>query len=454
MKILFASILLRYFRFFAQLQLLKIRPKIIGITGSAGKTSAMEAIAATLQDQYTLKVGRKANSESGIPLDILGLQPTDYSLLDWGRLLVLTPVALLTNWQKYDYYIVEMGIDSPESPRNMDYLLSIVNPHIGVFTSVGTVHSENFDHLISQNSKGTERQKLLVTAIATEKGKLIQALPSDGAAIINADYPEIITATKNTVAHIYSFGTIDARQIPTVQVGDSIWTPKGTTFSIHTLEEDLRITIPGYLLPDHFGATFCAAICVGLHLGISPYRTCRAIEKNTHFPPGRATLLSGIKQSTIIDSSYNSSAKPTIDFLHMLAKISQAKRKIALLGDIRELGSATQIEHEKVATQAVKSCDLVVLVGPQMKSFALPLIEEAGVEAHWFADAVLAGKFLKQELKANDWVLVKGSQNTLLLEIAVEMLLADPSQAPKVLSRRGAFWDKKRQAIISPHQKF
>ena len=111
---------LYYLRFWARLKLNIIRPDIIGITGSAGKTSCVQAIVAILGDSFRVKVSEKANSESGIPLNILGLTPNDYSVVDWLRLIFLAPIKALTNWEKYDIYLVELGIDSPRVPKNME----------------------------------------------------------------------------------------------------------------------------------------------------------------------------------------------------------------------------------------------------------------------------------------------------------------------------------------------
>ena len=111
---------------------------------------------------------------------------------------------------------------------------------------------------------------------------------------------------------------------------------------------------------------------------------------------------------------------------------------------MRELGEETQMEHETAAEQIIKTCDLVVLVGPAMKKYVLPILEKSKIEVHWFVTADLAVEFLKTRLKENDLLLVKGSQNELFLEIAVEQLMAEPEKANELLCRRGEYWDKKR----------
>lgn len=135
-------------RFWARLQLKKTAPDVIGITGSAGKTSCRNAVKVILQEKYKVKVSYKANSESGIPLNILGIKPCDYSTIDWLRMVILAPIKLLTNWQVFEKYVVEMGIDSPTPPKNMEYLLTIVRPRTGIFLNALPVHTAFFPEKI------------------------------------------------------------------------------------------------------------------------------------------------------------------------------------------------------------------------------------------------------------------------------------------------------------------
>ena len=116
---------------------------------------------------------------------------------------------------------------------------------------------------------------------------------------------------------------------------------------------------------------------------------------------------------------------------------------------MRELGTATQQEHERVAEVASQVLDAVYLVGPLMKQFAQPFFEKNEVQVQTFTSASQAATALAQALTPDTVLLVKGSQNTLLLEIAIERLLADPAQADKLLARRGAYWDKERTKLLT-----
>lgn len=444
MKQKLSLILLRYFRFFAKLQLKKNNTaKIIGITGTAGKTSTRNAVHAALKTTgKKIKVSYKANSETGIPLNILGLNPKKYTITEWFKLALMCPMQLLLNWEKYDYYIVEMGIDGPYPPKNMQYLLTIIKPHVSILLNAAPMHSEPFDHLVNVASD-QKRAEEITQLIATEKGYITTHLNKDDYAIINFDQKEFISVRKETQANIVGFGR---KSESAVQIHEYKLTKNGTYFTfVLQKKHSQTIFIKDQLLPEHFCYTFAATLAVGEALTIPSEYLADSLEKNFKLPPGRSSLFQGFNDSYIIDSSYNSSTRPTLDLLKMLKEI-KGQKKYAILGDIRELGEVSQQEHEKVAKMALKSCDTIFLVGPQMKHFALPILKNSK-PVYWFTTAYEAAQACKKVLKKDDFVLVKGSQNTLLLEIAVEQLLNNSSDV-KYLPRRGSFWDSKRAELL------
>lgn len=436
MKQKLALIILAYFRLLAKWQLKKNNPLIIGVTGTTGKTSTHLAIQAVLKDKFKLKASYKANSESGLPLDILGLWPKTYSKFEWLKLMLLAPIKLITNWEKYDIYLAEMAIDSPNPPKNMAYLLTIIKPQIGVFLNVGLVHSFTFDHLCKQKSLQSRAQQIK-QLIANEKGLLITQLPKNGLAVLNANDPLVADFSKKTKAKVIFFGN---NQQADVQVVNSQQSLLGSQFTFQYQGKKTTINKKGYLLENTFANTFASAIAVGLHLGLTLKECCLAIEKNYQLAPGRSSLIEGVNHSLIFDSSYNASADTT-QTLPMLNKLG-AKRLLVLLGDLRELGQQTQLEHQRLANYLVQSpLAEIVLVGPEMKKYALPILNN---KARWFRNAYLASQYLKNQLQAGDLLLVRGSQNTILLEIAVEQLMAKPHLAEQLLCRRGEFWEKRR----------
>jgi UDP-N-acetylmuramoyl-tripeptide--D-alanyl-D-alanine ligase len=324
---------------------------------------------------------------------------------------MLAPVSFLTHWQPYEKYVVEMGIDSPTPPKNMDYLLTILKPRTAIFLNVLPTHTQFF-------SDGIE-------GIAREKGKLIERLPENGLAILNADDPRVMKLTTKTKAKVMTFGEKGEH----VKLTNWQVSKMGTVFEFNKT----KLVLDGYALPKSMGMTIAAALCVALDEDFTIEEGLTLIKKYFALEPGRSSLIKGKNGSLIIDSSYNASPGPMKDMLELL-KVVPGKRKLALLGEMRELGRETKSEHKKVVELASEICDQVWLVGAQFKGYP-----------GWCQNASEAAGLIK--LEKNDVLLVKGSQNTIFLETAVEKLMAEPEKANEFLCRRGEYWDKLRLSV-------
>jgi len=324
----------------------------------------------------------------------------------------------------------------------MSYLLNIIKPDVGIFLNADTTHSETFDHLaVSTNTK--QRREEITRLIANEKGKMVQSLPTTGCAILNIDDRNVFSFREKTLAKVISFGKNKDATVKFVEYQPSL---SGTKYIFEIEGKRYSTHFKKMALPDHYGHTFCAALSCALFLKVPINKAISTLEKNFHLPAGRATLLESINQSYILDSSYNSSLKPLLDSLKLLNQVAP-KRRVALLGDMRELGKQSVIDHQEAARAIINNCDLAVLVGPQMKQHTLPILKKAKFDCCWFPSTIKAANHLKTILKKDDLLLVKASQNTLLFEIAIEQLLTDPAQDTKLLCRRGEFWDKKRKQL-------
>lgn len=453
MKRFFSYTLLDYLRYFAKLQLLKNRPMIVGITGSGGKTSTMHAVKAVLQDSFETLESEKANSQSGLSLHILGIHPNNYSILDWLRIMALAPIKLLTTWPKHEVYIAEMGIDGPYPPANMEYLLKILRPKIGVFTSVSSVHGQMFDKVVDatmaiRGADATQRETVMREVIAKEKGRMLLTLKYGGTAIYNGDDAVIKAIGDTASVNRLTFGE---KKSNNVVCKHAAWKPNSTVFVVSSGQQSAEIEIKDHWLPKHFAGTFGAAVAVGIAMGVELAESARRIERRLVLPPGRATLIPAIKGATILDSSYNSSPASLLDLIHTVKDLPYSAgfptRRLALLGDMRELGSLSAQSHQEIATQAAKVFDAVYLVGPAMKEHALPVLEKTKTPAMWFTSADEAARKIMADIKKNDLLLVKGSQNTLLLEIAIEQLMAEPENADSLLCRRGEYWNTERAKL-------
>jgi len=484
LKSLFAKILLCYLRFWAKLAIALNNPIIIGLTGSAGKSSLRNAIFSIISPSFSAKMIEKGNSETGIPLGILGLQVKNYAFTKWLAFIFKAPFGVFYI-RNTEYLVVEMGVDEPFPPKNMDYLLTIVRPKIGILLNVYPVHTMQFEQALSSQEKNLppqEKEKLLLNAIAKQKSKILTTLPASGTAIYPKDFfylknmklhsltsissPLLRRELKSSVAEEKNISTEQNRRLlrrrikikakkltfgslkATCKVKSyQVSLEKGTEITLGYKKKNYFLYFPNYVLPKYYAEVFGAAFLAGISLNLLPEVIMRNLETNLVLPNGRASLIDGIKETKIIDSSYNSSLRPLLGMLALLDELAGKRKKIAVLGDMRELGLQTQLEHERAAQKAVKVADEIILVGPNMKQYFLPkalALKFPKNKIYHFENAFIAGDFLSKHLKGKELILVKGSQNTIFLEIVVKKIMKTPKLASQLLCRRGAFWNTQR----------
>lgn len=442
MKKLISNLILRYFRHFAILQLRKNQDAtIIGVTGSAGKTSTRLALVSILKSHGSVKHSAHANSESGIPLNILGISPTNYSKMDWLRMMILAPIKLLTSSEKFKYYVVEMGIDSPDAPKNMNYLLSIIRPHVGVVLNASLAHAGGFDYLVKDSSP-IRRMEKLVGIIAKEKMQLVKGLSSSGVAVINIDQKELAAERKDIVARQITFGKSDKANLRILSVSVS---SKGFAMRFSYQGQSHNLVLRD-IFPEHYAYTFAAALAGAAAVGIPPSIAMEGL-KGYRAPAGRMRLFAGIEGSTILDSSYNASPDAMLESLKLLKSIAGRSRKIAVIGDMRELGISEKIAHKNLADWLPLYCDEAILYGDLTRQYALPVLMSKKFPVKHFTHMSGLTKYLRSAIRPKSYVLLKGSQNTIYLERAVESILANLLDA-SLLCRRGANWDKIRHALL------
>lgn len=421
------NIFLYYLRILAKLQILKIRPVIIGIGGAAGKTSLVNFISIILRTKYSVLETKGKNSETGIPLGILGISVKDYSLLDWLRVGLLAPLKVIFNWKKYDYFVAEMGIDGPYEPKNMSYLLKIVKPKIAVVTNIALEHSEYFDNFPDA-----------LEAIAQQEILLLKSLQREGIALINLDDRRIaklslnsskITISAKDKADFYIksvHSTIDAFEVDFIYNKDSYKAKLGSP------------------LPKYYAFSIVASLGIAQRVGFSVQGALDILQNNFSLPAGRFSIFQGIKNSIILDSSYNSSPVAAKEAIELLSEISEGRRKVAILGDMRELGKESKDAHMELGKLVLQNADFAILIGPEVSSFTASILEKSSFEFLAFPDFTSARESIIKNIREKDVVLIKGSQNTLYLERVVEILLKN-SQDKDKLARRGDFWEKKRK---------
>jgi UDP-N-acetylmuramoyl-tripeptide--D-alanyl-D-alanine ligase len=426
MKELILKIIAWKLRLIARLTLAKYKPAIVGVTGNVGKTSAKLAIAAVLSaDRNTRASANNFNNELGLPLNIIGNFESTEGLGVWFRA-VWTGIKNLVVTADYpEVLVLEYGVDRP---GDMDYLLSVAKPQIGAVTAVGEipVHVEFFS--------GPE-------GVAKEKSKLVSFLPATGFAILNADDKAVVKMRGQTRAHVVTFGFDPKAELRITNFKDR-FDPEtgeaGISFKLNYVGSSVPVRIEGV-----FGRTAAYASSVaaaaGLIFGINLVKISEALT-NYRGPAGRLRAIQAVKGGMLIDDTYNASPRAMSAALETLKNI-KAKRKIAVLGDMLELGKYTMEAHKEIGKLAAESADILATVGLRAK-----FIAEAAVSAKMpkkniasFESVAEAGVWLAERVKSGDLILVKGSQGARMEKIVKE-LMAEPLKAKELLVRQSPVW--------------
>lgn len=403
----------------------KYDPCIIGITGNVGKTSVREAIAHALLNVRTVRSASKNfNNELGLPLSIIGDFPNPSGVVFWFSVIFKGISQFIVRNAEYpEVLILEYGIDRP---GDMKKLLEIARPHIGIFTAMGDipVHVEFFT--------GAD-------AIAKEKGKLITAIPSTGFAILNADDERVMMTRENSRGHVVTFGFSEKAHVRIMNFRHFIEEEgMGISFKLSYGGSIVPFRIKGSLGKSS-AYTVAAAVSTSILFNVNLLDISQAFSEFQP-PKGRKCILQGIRQSLLIDDTYNAAPLAMEEALSVLKSVP-AKRKIAVLGDMLELGSKTLEAHERAGQAVRESADLLFTLGIRGKIIA-ESAAKAGLprkKIFSFTNVHELGMQLAQKVQKGDVILVKGSQGV-RLERVVKMLLADTSQAGELLVRQEQEW--------------
>ncbi len=420
----------------AKVVLLIYRPKIVSVTGTVGKTSTKDAIYTALSSQFRTRRNLKSlNSEIGVPLTILGLESGWNNPLSWIKNMILGLFRIVWNPRYPHWLVLEVGIDRP---GDMQKVASWLKPNVAVITAFGKVpvHVEYFDS---------------PEEVMKEKSILLEYLQKDGIIVLNGDDENVLKLKKNAEAKVYTYGTNEDDEIDvlashcyiTYEETDDLKTPTGMSFKVNYEGNAIPLSARG-VIGDTYIYPFLAALSVGVGLGISivPMATALADFKA---PPGRMRLIEGINGSTIIDDSYNASPVAMRMALETLKNIETTGSRVAVLGDMLEIGRYSSSEHRK-AGEKVKELGIDFLISVGLRA---DLISEAAVEAGMAKDQVFhfntseeaMGK-VKEFLKVNNVILVKGSQR-IRTEKIVKVLMENEEKAGRLLVRQEKEWQKR-----------
>ncbi len=432
MKEIFKKTITYILRLESKLILWKYKPKIVAITGSVGKTSTKDAVYAVLSAvTYVRKSEKSFNSEIGLPLTILGCPNGWNNPYTWLKN-VLKGLWLFIWPHKYPKWLVlEVGIGKP---NDMKKTASWLKTDAVIMTAIGEtpVHIEFF------NSR-----KHLVE----EKSELIKTLKKDGILVLNADDETILGMKSKTKCRIVTYGFsdgVDIRGSADTIFYNSENELEGVIFRVDEKNgSSLPVIIDGVFGRNHIYASL-ATLGFSYGLKLNMLNATNAL-KNYEVPPGRMRLLEGINNTKIIDDTYNSSPFACEAGLKTLGEIKSNGRKIAVLGDMLELGKHTKEAHENIGKVVKDICNILVVVGPRSQAIKDGAIE-AGMNTEdifEFKNSHEAGEFLKTFVKENDIVFMKGSQG-MRMERAVEAILSDQKNKFKLLVRQDKEWLEKK----------
>ena len=340
----------------------KLNIKVIGITGSVGKSTTKELVAEVLSQKYrTLKNIGNLNNEIGLPLSILRLT------------------------ESHQRAVLEMGF---YVPGEIKLLCEIADPHIGVITNIGTVHAERAGS---------------IEAIAQGKAELIEYLHPNGTAILNYDDPRVRSMAEKTKAKVLFYGVNPEAHLWADQIeGLGL---QGIRFCLHFKKERLFLRVP--LIGQHSVHTALRAAAVGLVEGLTWQEIVNGLQQgHTQLRLAAVTTPSG---ALILDDTYNASPDSVLAALNLLDELHG--NKCAVLGDMLELGLYETQGHEMVGVRAAQVVKRLVTVGERSKIIAMAAIRSGlprnsvtSVDTVEEAIQVVQGTF-----KKDDVVLVKGS---------------------------------------------
>ena len=402
------------------------KPTVVAITGSVGKTSTKDAIYAAVRGSVKARQSQKSfNSDIGVPLTVLGLPNGWSNPFLWLKNIFDGFLTAVFSKEYPDVLILETGIDQP---GDMEKLTKWMKPDFVVLTRLPDipVHVEAFSS---------------PDAVVTEKMKLVTALKASGKLIFNNDDPIIQAQLPGVLQEQVSFSRYLPADFQTsadkiVYADDK---PVGVGFTLTHLEETHSVQLTGTVGTQHMYA-MCAAIAVACELGVV-MKTAVANVQSLQTLNGRMRLIPGLKSSLLIDDTYNSSPIAAESALQALKEIKYAGRKIAVLGDMLELGKYSAEQHRQIGERVAATAHVLFTVGVRARGIAEGAMAAGMNEANIFQydEGTRAGQELQTFLKSGDVVLIKASQG-IRAEGIVEEVMETPERAPELLVRQDAGW--------------
>ena len=410
------------------------QPLIIGVAGSVGKSSTKQAIGIALGSMEAgsgvIATAKNYNNELGVPLTVFGAAAPGRSFFSWLSLLgnaFFTSIGLRS--LKAKTYILEMGTDKP---GDLHYLVTMALPQVGVLTAIGPEHTEFFGD---------------VTEVAKEESTMVRCLPPHGIAILNADDPESQRISLPVGVARLTFGfhsEATARILEThIIVDEKSPEHSGMEMKLAVFGTPHTVRLQKAAGKPQAYAVAAALLTVAAIDGDDRLAVDR-LQRQFEGMPGRMRVLRGVKQTWLLDDSYNSSPLAALSAVRDLAAfpISEGGKRIAALGDMLELGALSEDAHIQLG-RMVAECGIDMLVtcgklahATGRAALEAGLAEEAIIHFDQSADA---GRFIQDRMHPGDVVLIKGSQGARMERITKE-LMDHPEKAEQLIVRQTSDW--------------
>ena len=403
----------------------RYQPTVIGVTGSVGKSTAKEAIYAVLSRKFWVRKNEENyNNEFGVPMAVLRVRPPATANKLWTMADLFKSLWLAYGWPKSKYpkfLVLELAADRP---GDIEYLIDIVRPQVGVVTAVGEVpvHVEFYAS---------------PEAVAKEKSKLVASLPLGGLAVLNYDDQTVLEMKEKSKVKVMTLGFAEEADVRVSDVSYFVASSNqqpassgqigGLSFKLNNAGSFVPARING-LVGIHQIYGLLAATAVGLHFGMNLIEISDAFEY-VELPHRRMNLTAGVKGSTVIDDTYNASPLSMHAALDALRDFTKARkvlgikgRRIAVLGDMRELGKYEIEAHRAIGNLAAERCDILVTIGAAGKLIADSAANQMKSEQITSFNTSEDAKMKIQEIiQEGDVVLVKGSRAMEMEKIVKEI---------------------------------
>ncbi len=417
--------------FLAKITLWRYRPLIIAVVGSTGKSSTKEAIYYALKNNFSVaRSFANLNTEIGVPLTIIQGQDARTNLGLWLRNIFHTFGLVLIKQKNYPkIWVLEM---SEDHPHLISYLAQLSRPKIGVISWIGEmpVHQSFYSH-----------PKVLQEEIQS----LVKYLSQDGTAVLNYDNSLALAAKEKAQTKVITYGFNKGAE---VKISDySLIIDK----DFRKIGMNLRLEYQGSYVPLKLRGVFgqaqayalAAGVAVGLALGLNLIQITEGL-RNYKVLKARTNFLSGLKNTWILEDSYNSNPdalKMALAIYHDIVihlqqeNIYSVKRRVLVIGDMRELGSESDEAHRKIAPVIIENADLLIAIGEKMK-LTVEECQNLGFpknNIYWFENSIEAGKKARELIRAGDLFLVKGSRGIHLEQVSLA-IMQEPEKAREYLS--------------------